>query len=74
MLAQVASLFIFPVKACAGLAVDRLVFSEAGRLEGDREWAVTDAAGQVTWQGEHPLLVLVRPAFKGPVFVLRAMP
>jgi uncharacterized protein len=72
MLAHVASLFVFPVKACAGLAVDRLVFTDAGRVEGDREWAITSAAGQVTWQGEHPLLALVRPAFDGTALVLQA--
>jgi len=72
MLARVASLFVFPVKACAGLAVDRLVFTNAGRVEGDREWAITSAAGQVTWQGDHPLLALVQPAFEGPALVLRA--
>ncbi len=72
MLARVASLFIFPVKACAGLAVNRLVFTEAGFIEGDREWAITDAAGQPTWQGEHPRLALVQPAFDGLSLLLQA--
>jgi len=72
VLARVESLFVFPVKACAGLAVGQLVFDQAGRVDGDREWVVTDAAGQVTWQGDHPLLARVQPALDGAALVLHA--
>lgn len=72
MLAHAVSLSLFPVKACAGLPVERLVFNEAQRIEGDREWVIVDAEGQVLWQGSHPRLALVQPSFEGPALVLRA--
>jgi len=72
MQARVASLFVFPVKACAALPVQELVFTADGRLQGDREWAVVDAGSQVTWQGEYPRLACVMPSFDGSTLVLQA--
>ncbi len=72
MQARVLSLFLYPVKACAGLPVAKLQFDATQRIAGDREWAVTDAEGQVTWQGEHARLALVHPAFEDGTLVLRA--
>ena len=72
MQARVVSLFVYPVKACAGLAVPQLRFDERLRLAGDREWVVVDTEGQVTWQGAFARLALVRPAFEDGALVLRA--
>ncbi len=57
----VESLYIYPVKACAPMPVAQIDFNDSGRLMGDREWAVIDDQGCVTWQGSHPRLALVRP-------------
>ncbi|MED5621081.1 MOSC domain-containing protein [Ideonella sp. BN130291] len=58
---RVTGLFVHPIKACAGVPVHALSFSDGGGVVGDREWAVTDAEGAVTWQGAYPRLALVRP-------------
>jgi hypothetical protein len=55
------ALLLYPVKACAGVAVDTLQLDERGAPVGDRRWAIVDAQGEVTWQGAHPRLALVRP-------------
>ncbi len=55
------ALFVYPVKACAGVAVDALELDDRGAPAGDRRWAVVDAKAEVTWQGAHPRLALVRP-------------
>ena len=37
------------------------MFDALGGPAGDRGWAVVNPGGDVTWQGEHPRLALVRP-------------
>jgi uncharacterized protein YcbX len=39
----IASLYLYPVKSCAGIAVDEALLIETG-LEFDRAWMVVDAA------------------------------
>jgi uncharacterized protein len=55
------ALFVYPVKACAGVAVDALELDARGAPVGDRRWAIVDAKEEVAWQGAHPRLALVRP-------------
>jgi uncharacterized protein YcbX len=69
---RVSALVVYPIKSCAGVPVQRLDFSAAGRVAGDREWATTDADGVVTWQGAHPRLALVRPALTDGALQLHA--
>jgi uncharacterized protein len=69
---RVESLYRYPVKACAGERVDELMFEDDGRIAGDRQWAVVDAQGELSWQGSQPRLALVKPAFDGACLVLRA--
>lgn len=59
-MARIASLFIHPVKSCAGLAPRRVRVVETG-LEHDREWMVVDGNGRFVTQREEPRLALVRP-------------
>lgn len=68
----VEALHLYPVKACAGMPVDRLVADASGHIAGDREWAIVDAHGEVTWQGAHPRLALVQPACQGDALALSA--
>jgi uncharacterized protein YcbX len=63
-LAAVATeLFVYPVKACAAVAVETLELDALGGPAGDRGWAIVDAEGIATWQGSHPRLALVAPRF-----------
>ncbi|WP_341677030.1 MOSC N-terminal beta barrel domain-containing protein [Niveibacterium sp. SC-1] len=57
---RLAAAWIYPVKSCAGMAVDTLTVLPDGTPAGDREWAVLNAADEVTWQGAFPRLALVR--------------
>jgi hypothetical protein len=59
--AVVDALYIYPIKACAGLRVPSLQFSDQGLIAGDREWVVVNRAAEVVWQGSHPRLTLVQP-------------
>lgn len=54
------ALALYPIKACAGVAVQALELGDRG-VVGDREWAIADARGETTWQGAHPRLALVHP-------------
>jgi uncharacterized protein YcbX len=67
-----AALFVYPVKACAGVAVDELVLDDRGAAVGDRGWAIIDAEAAVTWQGTHPRLALVRPRVRGAALLLES--
>ena len=64
------ALYLFPVKACAGVAVDHLVIDGDGGAAGDRHWAIVNARGDVTWQGDHPRLALVHPQLAEDALVL----
>ena len=57
----VDALYIYPVKACAGLRVPSLQFSDQGLINGDRQWVVVNGEAEVVWQGSHPRLALVHP-------------
>jgi uncharacterized protein YcbX len=69
---RAAALHVYPIKACAGVAVDELQLDARGGAVGDRGWAIVDAQGAVTWLGSHPRLALVQPAFAGAGLVLGA--
>ncbi|RZJ08496.1 MAG: MOSC domain-containing protein [Rubrivivax sp.] len=63
LVARIASLWRYPVKSCAGEAVDTLKLDADGWPEGDRGWGVVDAGGELTWMGAHPRLALVSARF-----------
>ena len=69
--AHIAQLFIYPVKSCAGMALQESMLTDTG-LEFDRAWMVVDAQGNFVTQREAPQLALVTPQFKGDQLVLRA--
>lgn len=67
----VSSLHVYPIKGCAGIALDTLELHRRGpRL--DREWMVVDAArGQFVSQRNRPRLALARPRIQGESLVVR---
>jgi len=71
--AHIAQLFVYPIKSCAGIALQESVLTEAG-LDLDRAWMVVDAQGGFVSQREQPRLALVQPQFRrgGAELVLRA--
>jgi len=69
--AQIARLFVHPVKSCSGVEVREALLTETG-LELDRAWMVVDAQGIFVTQREQPRLALVRPQIKPRELVLSA--
>ena len=69
--ARVSSLYVYPVKSCAGVQVNEALLTETG-LEFDRAWMVVDAAGRFLTQRELPRLALVKPQLRRYDMVLRA--
>lgn len=56
---SVSGLFIYPIKSCGGLAVDRARVGATG-FELDRRWMVVGEDGQFMSQRKYPRLALVR--------------
>lgn len=56
----VSSLFIYPVKGCAGTSLLEMRFDTRGPV-GDRRWMVVDASGQFMTQRQHPKLARITP-------------
>lgn len=64
-------LFVYPIKSCAGIALQRAMLLETG-LEYDRNWMVTDATGGMITQRTHPRMALIETAFDGDDLTIRA--
>ena len=69
--ASVAQLFVYPVKSCAGVALQEAELTETG-LDLDRAWMVVDATGRFVTQRELPRMALVVPQIRHYEVVLRA--
>ncbi len=57
---QVRELWIYPVKACRGIPLEKATLVGRG-LDGDRRWMIVDARGRFLTQREEPRLALVAP-------------
>lgn len=66
-----ASLHVYPIKSCAGVALDECLLIETG-LEFDRAWMVVDSEGEFVSQRELPRMALVGCTLKHSELVLRA--
>jgi uncharacterized protein YcbX len=67
----VQSLHLYPIKSCAGVALNEVLLIETG-LELDRAWMIVDAAGAGVTQRTLPRMALIRPTLKSSEMVLRA--
>ncbi|MBD3893536.1 MOSC N-terminal beta barrel domain-containing protein [Hydrogenophaga sp.] len=68
---QIEQLWIYPVKSCAGVALDQVELTDTG-LAWDRAWMVIDADGVFVTQRQRPRMALIQPSFKLGELVLRA--
>lgn len=57
---QIAQLWVYPVKSCAGVAVTQAQLTRHG-LQWDRHWMVVDGRGDFLTQRTHPRMALIRP-------------
>ncbi len=69
--ATITGLFVYPIKSCAGVAVQEAILTETG-LEFDRAWMVVDDKGEFLTQRELPRMALIQPQIKHDDMVLRA--
>lgn len=69
--ALIHQLWVYPVKSCAGVALDQAVLTPTG-LEWDRSWMVVDSEGEFVTQRELPRMALIQPSFRMGQLVLRA--
>jgi uncharacterized protein YcbX len=58
---RIASLHVYPIKSCAGIAVGTMRFDALGPVD-DRRWMIVDEHQQFITQREEPVLARVRPA------------
>jgi uncharacterized protein YcbX len=65
------SLYVHPLKSCAGIAVRSGLLLETG-LELDRAWMLVDERGEFVTQRELPRLALIQPTLRHADMVLRA--
>jgi uncharacterized protein YcbX len=74
-MATIAQLFLYPVKGCRGIAVERATLVETG-LEvdgiGDREWVVVDDEGVFLSQRELPKMALIETRLTAGTLRLKA--
>lgn len=70
VLGTIGALWVFPVKSCAGVAVDAARLLPSG-LEWDRAWMVVDAQGQFITQRTTPQMALIQPEVDVTAGVLR---
>ena len=68
---QIARLFVYPIKSCAGVELTEAILTETG-LDLDRSWMVVQDDGMFVTQREQPRMALIRPQIKGDEIVLRA--
>ena len=66
---QIAELWIYPVKSCAGITVPKARLSRHG-LQWDRHWMVVDARGDFLTQRSHPRMALIRPEIRDAYLLL----
>lgn len=71
MEAFVSALFVYPVKSCRAIAIERGTL-EARGLRHDRRWMIVDDAGQFVTQRTEPRLALLDVAITRDALVLSA--
>eukprot|EP00177_Eucheuma_denticulatum_P006193 GFKZ01011300.1.p1 GENE.GFKZ01011300.1~~GFKZ01011300.1.p1 ORF type:complete len:419 (-),score=79.45 GFKZ01011300.1:473-1729(-) len=68
---RIAGLYVYPIKACAGMPVDSARVTDRG-LENDRLFMVVDFTGRSITQKKYPKLALVKPRVEGDTLVIEA--
>lgn len=68
---RIDSLHLYPIKSCAGIAVDDALVAETG-FDLDRNWMVVDPDRVFVSQRELPRMALIATRLRGEELVLRA--
>src|SRR5690606_21605885 len=70
MAVTISGLYVYPIKSCAGIALDRAQISAAG-VRWDRQFILIDAAGTMMTQRTVPRMVLIQPSLDPELNQLR---
>ncbi len=57
----IESLYVFPIKSCAAMKVNRWPIHQTGRLSFDREFALVDSSGSAMRLHSHPRMSEIHP-------------
>ena len=68
---SLSGLHVYPIKSCAGIAVQSSPLTETG-LDLDRQWMVVDEHGEMLTQRVLPRMALIQPSLRDSDMVLRA--
>ena len=68
---KLSRLFVYPVKACAGIELTEATVDQFG-ITNDRRWLIVDADGVALTQRDHPRMALLRPAVQNGTLQLSA--
>jgi uncharacterized protein len=71
VMATISQLNVYPIKSCAGIALDSARVLSHG-LEYDRHWMLVDGAGRFVTQRQLPRLALVAPELARGELIVRA--
>jgi hypothetical protein len=71
MIPVVAGLFVYPVKSCGGIEVDRIEVDDFG-FRHDRRWMIVDGGGRFLTQRTVPLLATIHAGFSDGRLSLRS--
>lgn len=74
-MATISQLILYPIKSCAGLALDEAVVTQCGLAAHgihDREWMLVDDAGQFLTQREFPCMATIVPRVEEGMLVVNA--
>lgn len=68
---SISGLYIYPIKSCGGIALDRSPIGMAG-LHNDRRWMVVDAGGIFLSQRSHPAMARIRTELRDGYLIVTA--
>lgn len=68
---SISALHVYPIKSCAGIALQRARLAATG-FEHDREWVIVREDGRFVTQREQPRLALIAPSLDPHAMTLRA--
>lgn len=71
MTITISAIYLYPVKSCRGIAVDRAALATWG-LQYDRNWMVVTPAGKFLTQRELPRMALIEPTIGETMLHLKA--
>ncbi|MFL6701512.1 MAG: MOSC N-terminal beta barrel domain-containing protein, partial [Paraburkholderia graminis] len=67
----ISELFVYPIKSCAGIALNEARLLATG-LEYDRYWMAVDSNGEMLTQRAYPRMALIKVEIADHELVIRA--